>query len=128
MSGELFEYAVLRAVPRPERGERVNVGVALYCPSRGYLAVRTHVDPDRLRALCPKTDPELLERHLSAFARVCEGGRRAGATGELSARQRFGLVVAPRSTLVQPSPVHTGFTQDPEQTLERLLGELVLTG
>ena len=123
--GKLFEYALLRVVPRPERGEYINAGVVLYCPDLGFLDARIHLDAGRLRALDPALDPEMVLEHLQATRRICAGGPRAGALGSLSARQRFGRVVAPRSTVVQSSPIHTGFTDDPEDELEYLLRVMV---
>jgi len=123
--GSLFEYALLRIVPRPERGEYINAGVVLYAPETGFLAARVHLDTDRLRALDPGVDPETVRAHLEAVLVVCRGGPEAGGVGRLPPRQRFGRLVAPRSTVVQPSPVHTGFSDDPEATLEHLLRVMV---
>lgn len=123
--GRLFEYALLRVVPRPERGEYINAGVVLYAPEAGFLDARIHLDTDRLRALDPEADPEAVRTHLRAVLVACRGGPEAGGVGLLPARQRFGRLVAPRSTVVQPSPVHTGFSDDPEATLEHLLRIMV---
>lgn len=124
--GSLYEYAVLRVVPRVERGEFINAGVVLYCPSARFLRASVHLDRERLRALDPTLDPETAQAHLEAARLVCEGGEKAGSLGSLPARERFGIVVAPRSTVVQPSVVHTGFCEDPEREIERLLREMVL--
>ena len=121
-----FEYAVLRVVPRVERGEFINAGVVLYCQAERYLGARVHLDPDRLTALDPDADIEALRAHLDAVHSVCAGGPEAGAVGRLPQGERFGWLVAPRSTVVQPSPVHTGLTDDPEAELERLLRIMVL--
>ena len=123
----LFEYALLRVVPRVERGEFINAGVVLYCQESNFLDARIHLDPERLRALDPNLDPASVQAHLEVARRVCEGGPEAGAVGLLSPGQRFGWLVAPRSTVVQPSPVHTGFAGDPEEALERLLRVMVDT-
>ena len=123
--GKLFEYALLRVVPRPERGEYINAGVVLYCPDLGFLDARIHLDTGRLRVLDPGLDPETVLEHLRSARRICAGGSEAGALGRLSARQRFGRVVAPRSTVVQSSPIHTGFTDNPEDELEYLLRVMV---
>jgi hypothetical protein len=123
---EPFEYALLRIVPRPERGEFVNVGVVLYCPTLRFLDARVHLDPERLRALDPKLDPEPILAHLEAVRAVCAGGRGAGSIGLLEPGERFGWLVAPRSTVVQPSPVHAGLTEDPERALEHLARVMVL--
>lgn len=124
--GSLFEYAVLRVVPRPEREEFINAGVVLYCPERGFLDARIHLDRERLHTLDSGLDPDAIFAHLEAVRRVCAGGPEAGALGHLPPRQRFGCLVAPRSTVVQASPTHTGLTCDPEAALEHLLATLVL--
>jgi hypothetical protein len=121
-----FEYAVLRVVPRVERGEFINAGVVLYCQAERFLGARVHLDPARLKALDPDADLEALRAHLEAVRSVCAGGPEAGAVGRLPPGERFGWLVAPRSTVVQPSPVHTGLTDDPEAELERLLRSTVL--
>lgn len=121
----LFEYALLRVVPRVERGEFINAGVVLYCQDARYLDARVHLDPERLGALDPNLDTETVLAHLEVARRVCEGGHAAGAVGLLPAGQRFGWLVAPRSTVVQPSPVHTGFADDPEEAIEHLLRVMV---
>jgi hypothetical protein len=123
----LFEYALLRVVPRVERGEFINAGVVLYCQEAKFLDARIYLDPERLRALDPHLDPETVQAHLEVARRVCQGGPEAGAVGLLPPVQRFGWLVAPRSTVVQPSPVHTGFADDPEQALQHLLQVMVRT-
>jgi hypothetical protein len=124
--GKPFEYAILRVVPRVERGEFINAGVVLYCQAERFLGARVHLDPDRLMALDPGADLEAVRAHLEAARSVCSGGPEAGSVGGLPLGERFGWLVAPRSTVVQPSPVHTGLTDDPEAELERLLGSMVL--
>ena len=121
----LFEYALLRVVPRVERGEFVNAGVVLYCPETRFLDARVHLDPERLRVIDPGLEPTVVLAHLEAVRRVCAGGPEAGAVGLLPPGQRFGWLVAPRSTVVQASPVHTGFSDDPESALEHLLRVMV---
>ena len=123
---EPFEYALLRVVPRPERGEFVNAGVVLYCPALRFLGARVHLDPERLRALDPKLDSEAVLAHLEAVRTVCAGGQEAGLIGLLPPGERFGWLVAPRSTVVQPSPVHTGLADDPEKALEHFVRVMVL--
>jgi hypothetical protein len=120
-----FEYALLRVVPRVERGEFINAGVVLYCQAARFLGARVHLDPDRLRALDPTLDPETVLAHLEVACRVCAGGPEAGAVGLMPPVQRFGWLVAPRSTVVQPSPVHTGLAEDPEEAIEHLLSVMV---
>lgn len=124
--GEPFEYAVLKVVPRVERGECINAGVVLYCQAERFLGARVHLDPARLMALDPGADLEAVRAHLEAFRSVCVGVPEAGAVGRLPLGERFGWLVAPRSTVVQPSPVHTGLTDDAEAELERLLSRMVL--
>jgi hypothetical protein len=121
----LFEYALLRVVPRVERGEFINAGVVLYCQEARFLGARVHLDSDRLRALDPRLDPETVLAHLEVACRVCAGGSEAGAVGMMPPVQRFGWLVAPRSTVVQPSPVHTGLAEDPEEAIEHLLRVMV---
>ena len=121
-----FEYALLRVVPRVERGEFVNAGVVLYCQEKRFLEAAVHLDPERLRALDPRLDLEAVRAHLEAAGRVCAGGPGAGPIGLLPPVQRFGWLVAPRSTIVQPSPVHTGLAEDPREALDHLLQTMVL--
>ena len=120
-----FEYALLRVVPRVERGEFINAGVVLYCQEAKFLDARLHLDRERLRALDPDLDPEVVLAHREVARRVCAGGPQAGAVGLLPPGQRFGWLVAPRSTVVQPSPVHTGLAEDPEEAIEHLLRVMV---
>jgi hypothetical protein len=122
-----FEYAVLRVIPRVERGECINAGVVLYCQVDGFLGARVHLDADRLKTLDPGVDLKAVRAHLEAFHSVCAGGPEAGAVGRLPLRERFGWLVAPRSTVVQPSEVHMGLTDDPEAEMERLLRTMVLS-
>ncbi|MBB6171591.1 hypothetical protein HNR23_001651 [Nocardiopsis mwathae] len=125
MTREVFEYALVRVVPRLERGEQVNAGVIVYCQARGFLAARWALDEARLSALDPGVDLVGVRRALEAVEAVCRGGGAAGAAGGESAGRRFRWVTAPRSTIVQPGPIHTGLTEDPEGELERLLDRLV---
>ena len=126
MSRAPFEYAVLRVVPRVDRGESMNAGVLLYCQARDFLGARVHLDADRLRALDPAADPGAVEHALRTAAGVCDADPSAGPAGEEDRGRRFRWLTAPRSTVVQPGPVHTGLTEDPEADLERLLRVLVL--
>jgi len=120
-----FDYAVLRLVPRVEREEFVNVGVILFCLERGFLAARVQVDAPRLKALWPEIDIDLVRQHLEAFPKICANDPCAGPIARLSERERFHWLVAPRSTLVQVSPVHTGLCEDPERALELLFDKSV---
>lgn len=122
---DVFEYAVLRVVPRVERGELINAGIVLYCRARSFVAARTHLDEERLRALDPNVDVEGVRAALRAVEGVCLGGDAAGQAAGDDAGRRFRWLVAPRSTVVQPGPVHTGLTADPEAEAERLLEVLV---
>ena len=120
-----FSYAVLRVVPRIERGERFNAGVVLFCRQRGFLGAKVELDERRLAALAPDTSATDVLAHLEALARVAAGDPDAGAIAALPASERFGWLVAPSSTIIQPSEVHTGLTDDPVATLDALFGELV---
>ena len=124
---KLFEYALLRVVPRVERGEFINAGVVLHCPEENFLGARVHLERERLAALDPSLDHARVLAHLKTARLVCAGGREAGSIGLLPRSQRFGWLVSPRSTVVQPSPVHTGFAADPEEALEHLLRKMVYT-
>jgi Protein of unknown function (DUF3037) len=123
---EDFQYAILRVVPRVERGEQINVGVVLYCPRLRYLRARVHLDEARLAALAPDLDVAALRPHLDALVAVAAGDPSAGPLGRLSPSERFGWLAAPSSTIVQPSAVHTGLCTDPEGTLDHLFASLVL--
>jgi hypothetical protein len=120
-----FSYAIVRVVPSVERGERLNVGVVLFCRQRRFLGARMALDAERLRALWPETDVEAVRRHLEGMVRVAEGDPAAGPIASLSQSERFGWLTAPSSTIVQPSEVHTGLCEDPAKTLDELFDELV---
>jgi hypothetical protein len=120
-----FEYAVLRVVPRIDRGEAVNAGVLLYCRTAGFLGARVHLDGDRVRALDPAADLDAITAALDAAADTCAADGIGPAAAQDIGR-RFRWLTAPRSTVVQPGPVHTGLTADPAAELERLLRVLVL--
>jgi hypothetical protein len=122
---DVFEYALLRVVPRVERGECFNAGVVVYCRAKSFVAARTHLDPDKLRALDPHADLAGVRAALGAVEGVCRGGDDAGQAGGDDAGRRFRWLIAPRSTVVQPGPVHTGLTGDPAAEVERLLDLLV---
>ena len=126
MAGEqTYDYAIIRVVPRVERGEAINDGVILSCPALDFLDARIELDPSRLLAIDPSADVEATRAHLEMIPRVCRGGAGAGPIGELPQRSRFHWLVSPRSTIIQLSPVHTGRTSDPEKALERLLETMV---
>ena len=125
-SRDVFEYAVLRVVPRIERGEAFNAGVLVYCRRRDYLGSRLHLDVDRLGALDPTADAVAIGKALQAAADVCAADPGAGAAGREALGPRFRWLTAPRSTVIQPGPVHTGLTADPDAEADRLLQLLVL--
>ena len=120
-----YDYAVIRVVPRVERGEFVNVGVVLSCKAGGFLEARIELDEARMRALDPGVDLDVVRAHLEAFAAICAGGDSAGPIGRLPARERFRWLTAPRSTVIQTSPVHSGRCDDHATMLERLLDAMV---
>jgi len=120
-----FDYAVIRVVPRVEREEFVNAGVVVFCLEQDFLAARVGLDRDRVRTLFPGADLPLVEEHLAALARVATGGEGSGPIGQLSARERFHWLVAPRSTVIQVGPVHSGVCEDPARALERLFEQMV---
>jgi hypothetical protein len=120
-----FSYAILRLVPRLERGEQFNVGVVVFCRQRDFLGIRTLLDPVRLRALAPDVELNQIEAQLTALTHAAAGDPLAGALAELPPSDRFGWLVAPSSTMIQPSPVHTGLCEDPQATLDALFAELV---
>jgi len=122
---QAFQYVVLRCVPRVDREEFVNVGVVLYCQQADFLRAACHVDDARLHALAPELDVAAVRSALSFVAAVCAGDADAGAAGRAPMGTRFGFVKAPRSTVVQPGPVHGGTTADPAAELEHLLDWLV---
>jgi hypothetical protein len=122
-----FQYAILRLVPSVERGERLNVGVVVYCPQRRFLEARVALDAVRLAALAPDVDAAAVRPHLEALAAVAAGDPEAGPLAALGPSERFGWLAAPASTIIQPSAVHTGLSEDPAATLEHLFRSLVLT-
>jgi hypothetical protein len=122
---DVFEYALLRVVPRVQRGEFFNAGVVVYCRARGFVAARIHLDETKLKALDPTADVVGVRAALRAVEGVCRGGADAGQAARDDAGRRFRWLIAPRSTVVQPSPVHSGLTNDPEAEVERLLDLLV---
>jgi DUF3037 family protein len=124
----LFDYAVVRVVPDLERGEFLNAGVIVFCRTLRFLAARVELDLERLAALAPCADPDEIHEHLESIPRLCEGGPQAGPLGLLSQSERFHWLVAPRSTVIQTSPVHPGLCTDPAAMLEHLMDTLVRSG
>jgi hypothetical protein len=125
VAGSPFSYAVLRVVPRVDRGERVNVGVVVFCRPLRYLAVRTGFDRSRLAALWPDLDLDAVAAQLGALERIAAGDPDAGPIAQLDATARFHWLVSPSSTVVQPSAVHTGLCGEPAEQLDRLFARLV---
>ena len=120
-----FDYSIIRVVPEVERGERINVGVVLICRQRRFLGMRLAPDEARLLALWPQLDMPALRQQLDGLRRVCEGDRDAGPIARLSQAERFHWLVAPSSTIIQPSPTHSGLCADPAAMLDELLARLV---
>ena len=125
MGGSPFSYAILRVVPRVERGERINAGVVVFCRPLDYLAARTELDEARLAALAPDLDPATVRPHLEAIERIAAGDPEAGPIAALDTTARFHWLVAPSSTIIQPSAVHTGLCGEPAQELDKLFERLV---
>jgi hypothetical protein len=122
----LFEYAVLRVVPKVEREEFINVGIILYCKKLKFLQCMFTLNKQRLLALCDKLDIDEVEEHLKAYERICNGGADGGPIGKLDIASRFRWLTAIRSTVVQTSKVHPGFCSDPEKEIKKLHSQLVL--
>lgn len=116
-----FDYAILRVVPRVERQEFINAGVVAFCLEKRYLAARIRLDGNRLLALWPDADVDLAREHLEAVRRICEGDPEAGPIATLSQRERFHWITAPRSTIIQSSPIHTGVCDETDALLDRLV-------
>jgi DUF3037 family protein len=120
-----YDYAVIRVVPRVEREEFVNVGIIVSCPARDFLEARIELEAQRVAALDATLDLNALREHLAAIPIICKGGPAAGPIGQLSPRERFHWLVAPRSAIIQTSPAHSGRCDDPEALLEHLLETMV---
>ena len=121
-----YDYAVIHVVPCVERGECLNVSVILYCPTRRYLGALLQLDEERLHVLAPQLDFPALQQQLEHLVQICNGEENSGPVGRLSQSERFHWLVAPRSTIIQTSPVHSGICSDPEASLQSLLKKLVL--
>ena len=127
MPGEYtYDYAIIRVVPRVDRGEQMNVGIILSCVDSDFLDIRIALDETRLRALDLTADLESIQAGLTTLKAVCAGGPEGGPVGELPPRARFRWMVSPRSTVVQTSPVHTGRTDNPQAVLQHLFETMVL--
>lgn len=121
----LYEYAVIRVLPRVDREEFLNVGVIVYCATQNFLRAECSLDEQRFRAFGVDVLSDDLKEHLSSVCSICSGDSNSGPIGKLSLGERFRWLTAPRSTVVQTSPVHTGLTNDPEETLKELIKKLV---
>ena len=122
----LFEYAVIRVVPRVEREEFLNVGVIVYCPAQRFLQTVFELNEERLRAFSDKIDLEELRERLCTFERICAGRKEGGTIGQLTIAERFRWLTSTRSTIIQASAVHPGLCNDAAETLARLHAQLVL--
>ena len=120
-----FQYAVVRVVPRVERGETLNAGVIVLSRPRRFLGARVSLDEARLRAIAPDADPATILPHLAAIERIAAGDPSAGPIAKLSIAERFHWLTAPSSTVIQPSEVHTGLCDEPEKELDHLFERLV---
>lgn len=120
-----FQYAIVRLLPRVERGESLNVGVILLCREMRYLGARTALDETKLAAVAPYLDPATIRPHLAAIERVAAGDPTAGPMARLGQGERFHWLVSPSSTIIQPSEVHAGLTDDPSAELDHLIATLV---
>ena len=126
MPGNLFEYAVVRVVPRVEREEFLNVGVIVYCAQQKFLQLKYSIDENRLKAFCEKTDIDMLREYLDGIEQVCKSSAASGEIGKLSMPERFRWLTATRSTVVQTSKVHPGLCEDAGEMLEKLFEDLVV--
>lgn len=120
-----YDYAIVRVVPRVERQEFINIGVIVSCPEKDFLAARIEFDEVRLKAFDPTVDLDAVRRHADSIVRICQGGPDAGPIGKLTQRERFHWLVAPRSTIIQMSPAHSGQCDEPTKVLEHLLDKMV---
>lgn len=123
---QLFEYAVIRLVPRVDREEFLNIGVILYCAKQKFLGVTFELNENKIKNLFPDTDIEEIEHHLKTFEKICQGDIDGGPISKLLASERFRWLTSIRSTILQTSKVHPGFTRNASKTLEKLFSQLVL--
>lgn len=122
----LYEYAIVRVVPRVEREEFVNVGIALYCKKFRYAEFIFHINENKLKAIDDTIDCAYIHKHLESFQNICSGNKKFGRIAELEQSERFRWLTANRSTIIQTSAVHTGLCEAPEETLKELFDRLVL--
>lgn len=121
----LYDYAIVRVVPRVEREEFINVGVVLSCPAKKFLHTVFALDVERLRSFAADVDADAIAAQLAVYPLICQGGEEAGPIGKLTQRERFNWLISPKSTIIQTSPVHTGWCEDPALMLEHLLNTMV---
>lgn len=122
---DTFDFALIRVVPRVERGEQINVGVVVACATRGFLAAAVHLDRGKLAALDPSADADEIAEALALIPRIAAGDKAAGPIAQLPRGERFHWLVAPRSAVIQPGPVHTGLCSEPADALAQLMAKLV---
>ena len=122
----LFEYAIIRIVPRVEREEFLNVGIVLYCKERKFLKTKYGINKQRLNAICAEVDCKEVEEHLESFEKISAGEKAGGQIAVLDMASRFRWLTATRSTIIQTSKVHPGFCEDPNQTMEKLYMQFVM--
>ena len=120
-----FDYAVIRVVPRVEREEFINVGIILSCPAQKFLEARIEPDWKRLKAFAPELQKKTIRKYLEIIPKICAGDKAAGIIGQMKQRERFYWLTAQRSTIIQTSPIHTGFCSDTKKTIENLLDKMV---
>ena len=123
----LYDYAVIRIVPKVDREEFINAGVVVSCEEKQFLEARIYVDKQKLKAFTPEFDIKTAEVHLAVIPSICKGGEQAGTIGKLPQRKRFNWLTSPKSTIIQMSPVHSGYCKDPAAALEHLFRTMVKT-
>jgi len=123
---QLYEYSIIRLVPKVERGEFINIGLILLSKESNFLSMKYEIDEVRIRTLSEDVDLDLIRAYMTGWQKVCEGGSKGGKIGELEIRVRFRWLTANRSTIIQSAPVHPGFCDHPAQELERLFAKFVL--
>lgn len=125
MQGKLiYEYAVIRLVPKVEREEFINIGIVLFCKKTDFIKVLTRIDNDRVKALCPTMDLDELQMYLEAFHKIANGAEDGGPIAKFDVPSRFRWLTAKRSTIIQTSPTHAGLTDDADATAQNLFCQL----
>lgn len=123
---DLFEYAIIRVVPRVEREEFINTGIVVYCAKQKFLGMMYELNTEKLNTFCKETDLSVLKENLCAFERICVGGKLSGTIGQLDIASRFRWLTATRSTVIQTSRAHAGFCLDARETMQKLFSKMVL--